>query len=172
MRNTFIVFAKLLGLYLLYLTIVAAARFGERIETWLSWPEPWRPPFPSILGSGARFLLSLALARLLIFKTGKVADWVKLKQVEGSSKPKPGHHTLVVGSVIVGLYALVFAIPALVTYLLYIMHGSEVWTVFESIESALQLGLGLILMLKAEAVAAFVGRRSQPEKQAPPPVGT
>lgn len=172
MRNTFIVFAKLLGLYALLRALDIVAPLGLLMWASQRWLEDLSAGLWWVLASVASFLFSLIIAALLIFKTEKVADWLKLKQVEGPSQARSTHQVLVIALALVGLYVLVVAIASLVAKVLEIIMSSGDRGVPQSVAFALMAALGLILVLKAEAVAALVGRKSQAEQQAPPPVGT
>lgn len=173
MRRTFIMFAKLLGVVLFYWTLML---FVQTCHIYWMNLDSVHGLFSGIrwlLGILSRIALNLILSLLLMFKTEKVADWLRLKRDDELAKGPSVHRILVVGSVLIGLYVLVYAFPSFISTLVqikgYPTHWSEANMVETLVRSGLEIVLGFVLILRAEAVARFLEKRTRgPEEPAAP----
>jgi hypothetical protein len=176
MRKMFIVFGKLLGLYVLCGAIPTLVEFFWGAVSLLTGANGFLGGLWVLLSSGAYSAVSLALALVLILKTERLADWVRLKKDEEPASPPSPHTMLVAGAALIGIYSVIFAIPSLVSELLRIRYYPKNWDrpdfVRNLVTYGLQLVLGAVLMVKAEAIAIFVEKRLPSGRHQPGSAGT
>ncbi len=173
MRKMFIVLGKLLGLVVLYWTLLALLRLGLAVQSWLSadYGGSWRISW--VVAPAVYFALSLILALLLMFKTEKLADSLRLKGDEEPGKATSTHDMFVTGSALIGLYLLVAAIPSLVRALIQSGEYPGQWRgsdlLGELIAGALRLVLGLVLLLAPKTVARAIKNGIRLRQKSTPP---
>ena len=167
MKKLFLVFAKLLGLVQLYMTLVGLTQMAVMLAIL---PRGDSSPafglWANLAGMGSYLAVSLAIAWVLLAKT----EWLAGKIGVDGEAPAEGLEripALLVGIALIGVFVTVRSLPPLVRALLEIQQ-TQVWTRAPQVAwrqlapVALQLALGLFLALKPGAVAAFVGRSPAP----------
>ncbi len=162
MRNLFLVGAKLLGMLGLYWTILIIPQIGFFLGANSQMNED---NFSGVLifsGLLLYFLLSLSFGLILIFRTEKVADLLRIKKAEVQEiKPKTDD-MLRIGIILVGIYVLASAIPELAKIIFRLAQTSMTlrsYNTTELISSIFQICLGWWLSFSSRKVAHFITKR-------------
>jgi hypothetical protein len=168
MRRLFLVFAKLLGLLQLWWALLG---FAQVVAICVALPSPSGPPRSwHILATSVGILIYIAFAFgfawVLLARTEWVADKLGIKD-ETAVLELEKHSALPVGVQLLGVFFSVHAVSNLVRELLY-CYDNWSWGVSWSfwsraIAEAVQLGLGVVLMLASERVVAIIAKKRQPE---------
>jgi len=171
MRRMFIVFGKLLGLVAFCLGLVEAPYVYFYVRLLANAPGGSLSLLMVLLGSVVYMTVSAALALLLMLRTDKVADWLKLKKDEELSVGPSMEVLLVAGSALIGVAMVASALPSLVKSLFGLASSGRVEhnSLFlrDPITQLLRLILGLLLVLKPRAIARFIAKRTRvPEEPA------
>ena len=166
MRKTFIVLGKLLGLLMLYRVLSIFTQIGGAVGMWKMSAERSGPDMLAWVAIlVVNFLLSFTLTVLLIFKTDGIADLFGLKDEHLIAAPSI-RDMLITGCLLIGVYTLVFAIPSFVKNMVEIAfwNGWEMARLLSGLAASfLQLCLGLLLVLKAKAVATLLKPKEEKE---------
>jgi hypothetical protein len=166
MRRLFLVVAKLLGLLQLYWALTLFVQVG------FFFMMPSRPEssqfvhiLVNLIGVLAYFVLTFGFAGILLARTEWVADKLGIREENGLSELEK-HPALLVGVQLIGVYVTVHAAPALVRELLSCYdtwHWDMDWRFWSrAIDEALQLALGVVLMLRSGKVVEIITKRKQP----------
>ena len=162
MRTLFIPLAKLLGIYEVFralsyilLMISRAIRRGKFID--------------SVVITCPIYGICLILGLILIFKAEKIADILKIPQDKTDSLVFNFYSILRVGLVLIGVTALIYAIPSLIQAIVGLvavnsverpelfLYQSRVYTA-ELSASILRIVLGGCLVLLANRLAQFLSK--------------
>ena len=162
MRNLFLVGAKLLGMLGLYWTILIIPQIGFLLGANAQMNEDNFSGAWMFSGLLLYFLLSLAFGLILIFRTEKVADLLRIKKAEVQEiKPKTDD-MLRIGIILVGIFLLASAIPKL-TKTIFVMAQSlsGLMSIYSSdlISSILQICLGEWLSFSSSKVIHIISKR-------------
>lgn len=156
MKNLFLVFAKLLGLVLLYLVLITSFQ----IIGLFFWALGDHPPVPQLAAGLLLSLLalfaSLAAVWILLVRTEWLAGKLKLNTDAplGAFTPDAA---LVVGLTLIGVYLAVRSLSQIVGAAIHLQSGSDLPGVFvlrQFLPGLVQLAAGLVLSFKARAIAA------------------
>ncbi len=159
MRTLFIPLAKLLGIflvfqplcyiaYMLYWVLSRAAVGQESVQSTLVLSFPM-------------YIVGLVLGLILIFKTEKIAAFLKIPPDSAGSIVINSDSVLRVGLMLIGVYTVVQAVPTLIGALVFILqqtgktpsvYQDKFWT------SMLQTVLGISLVLQARRLAEFLNK--------------
>jgi len=164
MRRAFIIGAKLLGLLALYWTASSMAQAGFSLTGYLASRNP-----PALLGPWwitglvADVLLSLGLALMLLFRTERLADALRVRDDGPWPDPGSADRLLRAGMLLLGVYFLVLTLPALAATLVAV---AQVKNGFRSplhlarlIEPVLKMALAAAVVSRPEKVIEFLSRR-------------
>ena len=161
MRKLFFVFAKLLGLFQLYATLVAALQMLA-MAAMLVHREPH--PFTSAVSLAGMVVYTggaLAIAWILLKHTEWLADVVGLRDeapIEGLERVP----ALVVGIALIGVFVTVRSLPALVGALIGMQAHLDAiplqMLVKDLIPHLVQVAAGLFLALKPGILAARIAK--------------
>lgn len=165
MKKLFLVFAKLLGLVQLYMTLLGVTQMAIMMAV-LSRNDSASVSevLPSLAGLMIYLAVALVIAWVLLAKT----EWLARKVGLGDEAPVEGLErvpALIVGVALIGVFVTVRSLSPLARALLefrQIWDSSPQLALRQLAPVALQLALGLLLALKPGFVAAFVGRSPAP----------
>ncbi len=163
MNNLFLVFAKLLGLVLLYLVLITSFQ----IIGLFFWALGDHPPVPQLAAGLLLSLLalfaSLAAVWLLLVRTEWLAGKLNLNTEAPLGAFTPDS-ALVVGLTLIGVYLAVRSLSQIAATAVNLLHPGTQYPEFHVLRQFLpglvQLAAGLLLSVKARAIAA---------RLAPPP---
>ncbi|HPJ57263.1 MAG TPA: hypothetical protein PLK81_06400 [Kiritimatiellia bacterium] len=163
MKNLFLVFAKLLGLVLLYLVLITSFQ----IIGLFFWALGDHPPVPQLAAGLLLSLLalfaSLAAVWLLLVRTEWLAGKLNLNTEAPLGAFTPDS-ALVVGLTLIGVYLAVRSLSQIAATAVNLLHPGTQYPEFHVLRQFLpglvQLAAGLLLSVKARAIAA---------RLAPPP---
>ena len=162
MRNLFLVGAKLLGMLGLYWTILIIPQIGFLLGANAQMNEDNFSGAWMFSGLLLYFLLSLAFGLILIFRTEKVADLLRIKKAEVQEiKPKTDD-MLRIGIILVGIFLLASAIPEFAKIIFRLAQTSMTlrsYNTSELISSILQICLGGWLSFSSRKVVHFITKR-------------
>jgi len=162
-KNLFLVFAKLLGLVLLYLVLITSFQ----IIGLFFWALGDHPPVPQLAAGLLLSLLalfaSLAAVWLLLVRTEWLAGKLNLNTEAPLGAFTPDS-ALVVGLTLIGVYLAVRSLSQIAATAVNLLHPGTQYPEFHVLRQFLpglvQLAAGLLLSVKARAIAA---------RLAPPP---
>ena len=144
MRNIFLAGAKLLGILGLYWAILIIPQIGF----FLGIQNPINEEYYSISwifsGIFLYFLLSLVFGLILIFRTEKIADMLKIKEPEKQEFKPKADDMLRIGIILVGIFLLASAIPEFAKIIFRLAQSSmplSSYNTSELISSILQICL-------------------------------
>jgi len=160
MRTLFIPFAKLLGVYAIfrplfyigYLLYVVSFGTISRQEAFHS----------MLILQCFIHAAGLLLALILIFKTEKIADILKIPHDSTDSVVIDSDSILRIGLVLIGVATIIYALPTLISSAVFILqvedtiprvYQGRLWS------SILQTVFGSFLMLQAHRVAQFLNKQ-------------
>jgi len=162
MRNIFLAGAKLLGILGLYWAILIIPQIGF----FLGIQNPINEEYYSISwifsGIFLYFLLSLVFGLILIFRTEKIANMLKIKEGEEQEFKPNADNMLRIGIILVGIFLLASAIPKLAKTIFGMARSlSGLTSIYSSelISSILQICLGVWLSLSSSKVIHFITKR-------------
>ncbi|HRX07102.1 MAG TPA: hypothetical protein P5306_08440 [Kiritimatiellia bacterium] len=163
MKNLFLVFAKLLGLVLLYLVLITSFQ----IIGLFFWALGDHPPVPQLAAGLLLSLLalfaSLAAVWILLVRTEWLAGKLNLNTEAPLGAFTPDS-ALVVGLTLIGVYLAVRSLSQIAATAVNLLHPGTQYPEFHVLRQFLpglvQLAAGLLLSVKARAIAA---------RLAPPP---
>lgn len=156
MRTLFIPLAKLLGIFLIFralpgtLYIISDAIYRQKFAV-------------SIILSCIIYGFSMLLALILIFKTDKIADIVKIPQEKIDSHVFDFHSILRVGLVLIGVAMLVYAVPSLIGWAVVVMADqARVIPPYRQLYTPiLRIVFGSCLVLLANRLAQFLNKHKE-----------
>ena len=163
MKNLFLVFAKLLGLVLLYLVLITSFQ----IIGLFFWALGDHPPVPQLAAGLLLSLLalfaSLAAVWILLVRTEWLAGKLNLNTEAPLGAFTPDS-ALVVGLTLIGVYLAVRSLSQIAATAVNLLHPGTQYPEFHVLRQFLpglvQLAAGLLLSVKARAIA---------DRLAPPP---
>ncbi len=180
MKRLFIVVAKLLGLMQLSQMVIVplqiAPLFGFFAESGAKDADAVAVRLWALCGFLAYFLLSGALAWVLLARTEWLANRCRIPDSGGEKVP--GAETLLrLGTVVVGVYVTVHALPQLgremSSLFFYFPHmgamGSANRLLMDALPAAIELALGLYLALRSDHVIRLIDKfQKRPNETAAP----
>ena len=157
MKNLFLVFAKLLGLVLLYLVLITSFQ----IIGLFFWALGDHPPVPQLAAGLLLSLLalfaSLAAVWILLVRTEWLAGKLNLNTEAPLGAFTPDS-ALVVGLTLIGVYLAVRSLSQIAATAVNLLHPGTQYPEFHVLRQFLpglvQLAAGLLLSVKARAIAA------------------
>ncbi len=166
MRNLFIPLAKLLGIYLLYRPLTYLASIVYYFFS--SFSSEQQSILSGILYTFIFQILSLLLALILLFKTEKLADFLRLPDDDINLVGIDRYTILRTGLILIGIGTIIYAIPVIigsaVTYFNYkdVAPMSLYYQELEKmVSSILQAILGIFLVFKSIPIARFFEKQTQ-----------
>ena len=166
MKTLFVVGAKLVGLLVLYWSIVAVPQVLGYIGMLLGDSE-WIWQHGGIwwcVGLIAYLLLTLCLALALLFRTERVAGILGVADSELTPTSFSESSILRLGITLIGVYALVRGIPlfAKCALAVYGQRGpkAEDFQTWELVSAVVQIILGAALTFRPDRVAAIITRKT------------
>ena len=162
MRNIFLAGAKLLGILGLYWAILIIPQIGFflGIQTPMSednYSGAWI--FSAIL---LYFLLAFSFGLILIFRTEKIADLLKINEPEEQEFKPKADDMFRIGIILVGIFLLASAIPEFAKIIFRLAQTSMTLRSFntsELISSILQICLGGWLSFSSRKVVHIITKR-------------
>lgn len=161
MRTLFIPLAKLFGLYAVFRPLFYIANL---VYMFFIRSDIKQGSFRSVFIVSCMHAAGLLLAFLLIFKTDKVADILKLPEDRTDSIVINSGSILRTGLILIGVAILVFYIPALISLIIFII-GEErkiAWAVQERVwRCIVEIVFGCLLLFLATPLARFLNKEEE-----------
>jgi len=148
---------------MIYWALISLVQFGSALAVMArSEPSQFGYLFVTLIEIVVSFALLLGMAWLLLARTEWVADKLRV-QDEKDVAELEGHPVLPVGVQLIGVYVTVYAIPSFARTLLEPLRMYQdhfAWYPWSKIIiAAIQLGLGIFLMLWSNKVVELITRK-------------
>jgi Ca2+/Na+ antiporter len=154
MRNLFLVVGKLVGIIAVVQALVFIPYIAVAVSTLTGTPqeESRTEPLFMLAGIIVGILLYLGLAGLLLFKTEKLADVLRVSKVNEDFPVGQPEQLLRVGLVLIGTYVLITAIPELLSSLIQVSRGGGSFAVGNLVSSILRVLVAIYVTLFSRRV--------------------
>jgi hypothetical protein len=162
MRNLFLAGGKLLGILGLYWAILIITQIGFFFGIQSDISKNYYSMAWMFSGFLLYFLLALVFGLILIFRTEKIADMLKIKEPEKQEFKPKADDMLRIGIILVGIFLLASAIPEFAKIIFRLAQTSMTlrsYNTSELISSILQICLGGWLSFSSRKVVHFITKR-------------
>ena len=150
MKNLFIVGSKLLGILFVYWALIIIPQIGF-VTTVLSEQPSGSPgsvpPEVMLLTVFMAFITSILLAALLLFKTERLSQFLKVPSDETSILKLSFESIIRLGLVLIGVYILIDAMPEITRLIIESFKYSNLLDSFHGVGRLVSLVLRLIMAL-------------------------
>ncbi|MDP8234810.1 MAG: hypothetical protein P9M08_00345 [Candidatus Erginobacter occultus] len=161
MRNLFVVFSKILGLLCIYWAILTIPSVGLLVGSYDSQAEPFG--FRFLIVMAITFSLYLLFAWILLLRTDKLADLLKIREGQEQVSRFSPESLLCVGVILVGIYLLASAIPQFIkTFAIALKSSrgfSDIHRLSQLLSTIVQMALGVVLSFSAKRVVCIITRK-------------
>ena len=160
MRSFFLVVAKLVGILaavqaIVYIPYIAGAMSLLTIEP----PEQFQTePLSIVVGGILALLVYLAIAGLLLFKTEKLADLLRVSKLNEDLPIGEPEQLLRVGLILIGVYLLISATPQLVQSFIKTFIVRSSFFVGDLVSSILRVLLAIYVTLFSRRVIEAINK--------------
>lgn len=165
MRKLFIPFAKLLGIYLFYRSLNYMVSLIYFVFS--GHPSTQQPIWLNFLYSSASQLLSLLLALLLLFKTERVADIIRLPDDDTNLVGTDRCSILRTGLILIGLVLVIYGITGFLAFIVVCFSYRDTATTMlynqvlqRIVSSIFRTVPGLILVFKSVPIARYFDKQT------------